>query len=120
MEVPFTMPITAPNAFTHRAGIHTKAVLHNPRAYEVINPSDFGLVRHVDIGSRFTGRYAVAHRANSLGLQLTNEEVLQLTQALKERAEHGALSDDEVNTFMFAWYQEKGNLVYGNASGRNL
>src|SRR5439155_1839903 len=50
MEVPFTMPITAPNAFTHRAGVHTKAVLHNPRSYEVINPGDFGLVRHVDVG----------------------------------------------------------------------
>jgi homocitrate synthase len=112
MEVPFTMPITAPNAFTHRAGIHTKAVLHNPRAYEVINPSDFGLMRHVDVGSRFTGRYAVAHRAVSLGLELTNEEVLQLTQSLKERAEEGALSDDEVNTFMYAWYQQKGNLVW--------
>jgi homocitrate synthase len=112
MEVPFTMPITAPNAFTHRAGVHTKAVLHNPRAYEVINPSDFGLVRHVDVGSRFTGRYAVAHHAASLGLELTSEEIIQLTQALKERAEQGALNDDEVNTFMFAWYQEKGNLVW--------
>ncbi len=112
MEVPFTMPITAPNAFTHRAGVHTKAVLHNPRAYEVINPSDFGLMRHVDVGSRFTGRYAVAHRAASLGLELTNEEIIQLTRSLKERAEQGALSDDEVNTFMFAWYQEKGNLVW--------
>ena len=112
MDVPFNMPITAPNAFTHRAGVHTKAVLQNPRAYEVLNPSDFGLVRHVDIGSRFTGRYAVGHRAVSLGLQLTSDEIIQLTQALKGRAERGSLSDTEVDTFIQSWYQEKGSLVW--------
>src|ERR1700680_3990722 len=47
IEIPFNMPITAANAFTHRAGVHTKAVLRNPRAYEVLNPNDFGLARHV-------------------------------------------------------------------------
>lgn len=112
ISIPFNMPITAPNAFTHRAGVHTKAVLHNPRAYEVLNPDDFGLVRHVDVGSRFTGRHAVGHRATSLGLHLTSEEVMQLTQALKERAERSSLNDEEVDTFIHAWYQEKGTLVW--------
>src|SRR5437868_11560237 len=82
LTIPFNMPITAPGAFTHRAGIHTKAVLHNPRAYEVLDPADFGLPRHVDLGSRFTGRHAVGHRATALGLSLSSEEVCQLTTAL--------------------------------------
>src|SRR5579863_9393340 len=55
LPIPFNAPITAPGAFTHRAGIHTKAVLNHPRAYEILNPLDFGLARHVDLGSRFTG-----------------------------------------------------------------
>ena len=109
IEIPFNAPITASNAFTHRAGIHTKAVLRNPHAYEVLNPSDFGLARHVDIGSRFTGRYAVGHRASSLGLQLNINEIAQLTQALKERAEYGSMSEEQVDAFIHAWYQEKGN-----------
>jgi len=109
IEIPFNAPITATNAFTHRAGIHTKAVLRNPHAYEVLNPSDFGLARHVDIGSRFTGRYAVGHRASSLGLQLNINEIAQLTQALKERAEYGSMSEEQVDAFIHAWYQEKGN-----------
>jgi homocitrate synthase len=113
ITIPYNMPITAPNAFTHRAGVHTKAVLRNPHAYEILNPDDFGLVRHVDIGSRFTGRYAVGHRAVALGLQLTSDEVARLTQALKERAEGGSLLDEEVNTFIRAWYEEKeGTLVW--------
>ena len=113
IAIPYNMPITAPNAFTHRAGVHTKAVLRNPHAYEILNPDDFGLVRHVDIGSRFTGRYAVGHRAVALGLQLSSDEVSRLTQALKERAEGGSLLDEEVNTFIRAWYEEKeGTLVW--------
>ena len=107
IDIPFNMPITAPSAFTHRAGVHTKAVLRNPRAYEVLNPDDFGLARRVDIGSRLAGRYAVGHRANTLGLSLNAQEIAELTVALKERAEHGALSEEDVDTFIHAWYQEK-------------
>ncbi|GCE13711.1 LeuA family protein [Tengunoibacter tsumagoiensis] len=112
VPIPFNMPITAPNAFTHRAGVHTKAVLQNPRAYEVLDPDDFGLTRHVDVGSRYTGRHAVGHRASTLGLQLTNEELVQLTQALKKHAERGALKSEEVDMFIHTWYQEKGSLVW--------
>ena len=111
IAIPFNSPITAAGAFTHRAGVHTKAILQNPRAYEVLNPTDFGLMRHVDIGSRFTGRYAVGHRAASLGLRLSGEEIASLTQALKERAELGSLSQEEVDSFILTWHQEKGTTL---------
>src|SRR5579883_2135447 len=62
LPIPFNAPITASSAFTHRAGVHTRAILQNPRAYEALDPGDFGLERQIDIGSRFTGRHAVAHR----------------------------------------------------------
>ncbi len=104
IAIPFNTPITAPGAFTHRAGIHTKAVLNNPRAYEALNPSDFGLTRRIDLGSRFTGRHAIGHRAATLGLDLSGDEVYSLTLALKERAEHGALSQEAVDTFIHEWY----------------
>src|SRR5215472_12755676 len=113
LTIPFNMPITAPGAFTHRAGVHTKAVLRNPRSYEVLDPDDFGLTRQIDVGSRFTGRYAVEHRATALGLQLSNEEVCALTHALKTRAEEGSLGRSEVDAFILNWYQEQErNLVW--------
>jgi homocitrate synthase len=112
LGIPFNTPITGASAFTHRAGIHTKAVLHNPRSYEVLNPGDFGLARHVDVGSRFTGRHAVGHRATTLGLLLSDSEVAGLTQALRERAELGALNSEEVDAFIHVWYQEKGSLLW--------
>jgi homocitrate synthase len=111
-HVPFNMPITAPGAFTHRAGVHTRAVLRNPRAYEVLNPNDFGLDRRLDIGSRYTGRHAIGQRLTELGIHLNDEEVAQLTVALKTRAESGALSLDEVDAFMRAWYvQQRTGIV---------
>src|SRR3989454_4876547 len=111
LPIPFNMPITAPGAFAHRAGVHTKAVLKNPRSYEVMAPADFGLMRSIDVGSRFTGKYAVGHRAATLGLQLNNDQVCHLTQAVKERAEYGSLNEEEVDAFIHAWYQEKGNVT---------
>lgn len=103
LPIPFNAPITAPGAFTHRAGVHTKAVLSNPRSYEVLDPVDFGIMRHIDIGSRFTGRHAVAHRAAALGRHLSGNELVHLTQALKQRAERGSLSQEEVDAFIHAW-----------------
>ncbi|GHO44906.1 LeuA family protein [Ktedonospora formicarum] len=103
VAIPFNNPITAPGAFTHRAGIHTKAVLRNPRAYEILNPLDFGLVRSVDVGSRYTGRYAVGHRAVELGLNLGGEALADLTAALKAHAEQGAMNQEEVDAFIRAW-----------------
>ena len=39
-------------AFTHKAGIHAKAILASPSTYEVINPSDFGMTRYGKQNSR--------------------------------------------------------------------
>jgi homocitrate synthase len=112
LTIPFNTPITAASAFTHRAGIHTKAVLRNPRSYEVLDPADFGLARRVDVGSRFTGRHAVGHRATTLGLCLSDREVSSLTQALRERTEQGSLNQEEVDAFIHTWYQEKGSIIW--------
>ena len=78
----------------------------------MLDPVDFGLVRSVDLGSRFTGRHAVEHRAAALNLHLSGEEVCQLTSALKERAEHGALNQEEVDAFIHQWYNAKRSLVW--------
>ena len=47
VEIPFTAPITAPFAFHHKAGIHTRAVLNDPRSYEPFAPEPFGVERRL-------------------------------------------------------------------------
>ncbi len=78
----------------------------------MLNPSDFGLTRHIDIGSRFTGRYAVGHRAATLGLHLSSDEICNLTQVIKKRAEQGSLSEEVVDACIHAWYQEKESVTW--------
>lgn len=44
------LPCSGYCAFTHKAGIHAKAILNNPSTYEILKPEDFGLKRYVSIG----------------------------------------------------------------------
>ena len=69
IQVPFNNYITGYCAFTHKAGIHAKAILNNPSTYEILDPQDFGMTRYVSIGHRLTGWNAVKNRVQQLGLE---------------------------------------------------
>ena len=73
VQIPFNNPVTGYCAFTHKAGIHAKAILAEPKTYEIITPEDFGMNRYVHIGSRLTGWNAVKSRSKQLGLELTDD-----------------------------------------------
>jgi homocitrate synthase len=103
IQVPFNNYITGSTAFTHKAGIHTKAVLASPDTYESINPADFGLKREVQIGHRLTGWNAVRSRAQELGLSLTDAQIKQATQRIKTLADQRPLGVEEVDTLLRAW-----------------
>lgn len=97
IPIPFNSCITGSSAFTHKAGLHTNAVLREPRAYESIDPAAFGRERNILLGSRLTGRNAIAHRARSLGLELSGDDLHQLTQQIKASADQRLLADHEVD-----------------------
>lgn len=86
VPIPHDMPITAPNAFTHKAGIHTKAILQDSQAYEVLRPEDFGIKRTLDIASRITGKHAIAARAGELGLTLSDADIATITEKVRQAA----------------------------------
>ena len=65
--VPFNAPITGAFAFTHKAGMHSNAVLRDPRSYEVLQPERYGLDRQILIGHRLVGRHAIRDRAREPG-----------------------------------------------------
>lgn len=74
VDVPFNNYITGYTAFTHKAGIHAKAILNNPSTYEILDPADFGLTRYIH-----------PRTGSPAGMRSSNAEQLQL-----------ALSDDEI------------------------
>ncbi len=103
VSVPFNNYITGSTAFTHKAGIHTKAVLAAPETYESIDPADFGLKRQVQIGHRLTGWNAVRSRVQELGLSLTDAQIKQATQRIKTLADQRPLGMDDVDDLLRAW-----------------
>jgi homocitrate synthase len=103
VDIPFNNYITGFSAFTHKAGIHAKAVLNHPSTYEILNPEDFGLTRYIHIAHRLTGWNAVRHRAEQLGLELDEEVVKRLTVHIKALADERALTLDDVDTLIYNW-----------------
>lgn len=100
IEIPFNNAITSPTAFTHKAGMHTKAVLQSPDSYEVLDPSQFGLNRTIGVGSRLTGWHAVAARSQELGLALSESLLRAATARLKTLADERTLGIDEVDLLL--------------------
>ena len=97
IKIPFNHYVTGFSAFTHKAGIHAKAVLNSPSTYEALNPEDFGLTRYIHIAHRLTRWNAVRQRAEQLGLQLRDEQVKQITEQIKFLSDQHKLSLNDVD-----------------------
>jgi homocitrate synthase len=100
VDIPFNNYITGFSAFTHKAGIHAKAVLNNPSTYEILRPEDFGLTRYIHIAHRLTGWNAIRNRADQLGLNLSDEQVKAITEEIKRLSDERALTLDEVDRLL--------------------
>jgi homocitrate synthase len=100
VDIPFNNYITGFCAFTHKAGIHAKAVLNDPSTYEALKPEDFGLTRYIHIAHRLTGWNAVRHRAAQLGLELADEQVKVITEQIKRMSDERPLTLDDVDSLL--------------------
>ncbi|KAL0085977.1 homocitrate synthase, cytosolic isozyme [Phycomyces blakesleeanus] len=108
VAVPFNNYITGYCAFTHKAGIHAKAILNNPSTYEILKPEDFGMSRYVSIGHRLTGWNAVKNRIEQLRLtDMTDDDAKAVTQKIKELADIRPLSLDNVDSLLHQYHDAK-------------
>jgi homocitrate synthase len=108
IDIPFNNYITGITAFTHKAGVHAKAVLNNPETYEILQPQDFGLTRYISIAHRLTGWNAVAARAEQLDLKLSKPDLKRVTAYLKAVADHRRLTIDDVDAILRSWISQDG------------
>lgn len=102
-EIPFNNYITGSTAFSHKAGMHLKAIYLNPESYESYNPEMFGVRRKLILGSKLTGRHAIAARAEELGLAFGETELKRLTQHIKSLADRGQLTLEELDSVLREW-----------------
>lgn len=100
IDVPFNNYVTGFCAFSHKAGIHAKAVLNDPSTYEALRPEDFGLTRYIHIAHRLTGWNAVKHRAEQLGLSFSDVQVKTITGRIKALADQQAMTLDHVDQLL--------------------
>jgi len=110
IQIPFSNYITGYTAFTHKAGIHAKAMLNNPSTYEILNPEDFGVTRYIHIAHRLTGWNALKNRADQLGLNLTDEEVKEATINLKKMADLKKQTLDDVDNILYYFHNQKNDV----------
>lgn len=105
IAIPFNHYIIGSAAFSHKAGIHTQAILNNPKTYEVINPSDFGLNRSFLINHKLTGKHAIANRATQLGLDFDLLQIQTITQQIKALADQQSLTMDKVDEILYSTFK---------------
>lgn len=106
VDVPFNNYITGFTAFTHKAGIHAKAILNNPSTYEILDPADFGLTRYIHVAHRLTGWNAIKERAEQLQLNLTDDEIKRITAQIKALADQKKLNLDDVDVLLRNYHSQ--------------
>ncbi|MDR1331123.1 MAG: 2-isopropylmalate synthase [Tannerella sp.] len=75
MPVQPNKAIVGRNAFAHSSGIHQDGVLKNRESYEIIDPKDIGLDDNAIVLTARSGRAALKHRLNLLGVKLEPEKL---------------------------------------------
>ncbi len=103
VEIPFNNFLTGETAYSHKAGMHLKAMVTNTGSYEIIPPEAFGVTRKLIVGSRLTGKHAVAYRAREMGLKFGEAELKDITKRIKELADRGQLSEEELDRVLRDW-----------------
>ncbi|MDH6303575.1 2-isopropylmalate synthase [Parabacteroides sp. PF5-5] len=97
MPVQPNKAIVGRNAFAHSSGIHQDGVLKNRESYEIIDPKDVGIDDSAIVLTARSGRAALKHRLQVLGVNLEQdkldkayEEFLKLADRKKD------INDDDV------------------------
>ncbi len=103
VDIPFNNYVTGETAYSHKAGMHLKAMMSNPGSYEIIPPEAFGLSRRLILGSRLTGRHAIAYRAREMGITFGESELKAITRRIKEMADSGELSEEQIDRVLRDW-----------------
>ncbi len=73
MPVQPNKAIVGRNAFAHSSGIHQDGVLKNRESYEIIDPKDVGIDENAIVLTARSGRAALKHRLESLGVHMEKE-----------------------------------------------
>ena len=95
LEVPYNKPIVGKNVFRHESGIHVDAVIEEPLTYEPYIPELVGQKRQLVLG-KHSGCRAVKAKLDSCGLEVSDDELIEIVKKVKESREEGKYINDDV------------------------
>jgi len=95
IPLPPNKAVSGTNMFATEAGIHQDGLLKNPDTYLCYRPEKVGAEGIRLVLGRHSGRRAVAHRLQELGITMTDEQVLEVLNAIKQ-VPKGTVIDDDV------------------------
>ena len=75
IPVPVNKAIVGQNAFSHQSGIHQHGVLANPMTYEIMTPQSVGKPERTIVLGKLSGRHAFTNRLQTMGFELSAEEI---------------------------------------------
>src|SRR5574344_1388915 len=85
------------NAFAHSSGIHQDGVLKNITTYEIIDPHDVGIDENSIILTARSGRAALKHRLEILGIELSQEKLDKVYEDFLKLADRKKeIHDDDI------------------------
>lgn len=97
MPVQPNKAIVGRNAFAHSSGIHQDGVLKNRESYEIIDPTDVGLDENSIVLTARSGRAALKHRLQVLGVELGKEALDKAYESFLKLADRKKeINDDDV------------------------
>jgi 2-isopropylmalate synthase len=88
-------PVTGKNAFSHKAGLHVKAMVKDPRSYEAMSPESLNRTRTFVI-DKYTGKAAIENKFESLGINLKNQDADSILKLIKSHPEKVNWTDKEL------------------------
>ncbi len=87
MPVQPNKAIVGRNAFAHSSGIHQDGVLKNRENYEIIDPADVGINESSILLTARSGRAALKHNLQNLGIVLETEKLNEVYQEFLKLAD---------------------------------
>jgi 2-isopropylmalate synthase len=102
--------VVGSNAFAHEAGIHQHGVLANPLTYEIMTPASVGVPHNRMVLGKHSGRHALAHRLQELGITLNAAELETAYRRFAELADRRkAIFDQDLLTLASSSRQQPAN-----------
>ena len=93
--IPRMKPVGGANVFATEAGIHQDGLLKHPDTYLPFRPEVVGADGIQLVLGRHSGRRAVAHRLEAIGVNFSDDEVMAVVELIKGQPK-GSVVDDEL------------------------